>query len=178
MTMRNEFQQSPKRLIPAIAVLTLLLLWAAESVGFYALLFLFPLALLGVPLAEEHLSGWLIAIDLFAAAIVLFLPVPHYVWLAFVCVLAPFVPVRRAFCRLKHAWLASLLCVGVIAAFCALVLVLLAQIGVRPLAALSPIQTVFFALGGLFFLFLLDAAYHLFLKFYRNRLRRFLLPRV
>ena len=177
MTMRNGLQQSPKRLIPAIAALTLLLLWAAESVGLFALLFLFPLALVGVPLSEERLLGWLIAIDVSAAVIVLFLPVPHYVWLAFVCMLAPFVPLRRAFSGLKRSSVASLLCVGVIAAFSALVLVLLTQIGVRPLSAFSPIVTVFFALGGLFFLFLLDAAFQLSVRLYRNRLRRFLLPR-
>ena len=177
MTMRNGFQPSPKRLIPAIAALTLLLLWAAESTGLFALLFLLPLALVGLPLAEERLLGWLIAIDVLAAAIVLFLPVPHYVWLAFVCALAPFVPLRRALSGLKRSFVASLLCVGVIVTFFALVLVLLAQIGVRPLAVLSPVGSVFVILGALFFLFILDALYQLSVKFYRARVRRSLLPR-
>ena len=136
-----------------------------------------PLALVGVPLAEERLMGWLIAIDVLSAAIVLFLPVPHYVWLAFVCALAPFVPLRRALSGLKRSFVASLVCVGVIVTFFALVLVLLAQIGVRPLAVLSPVGSVFVILGALFFLFILDALYQLSVKFYRARVRRSLLPR-
>lgn len=174
---RTETRISPVRLVPMTALLLLLLLWAAESVGWFGLLFLLPIALLAVPLAEEKLSLWLIAIDLLVAAIVLVLPVPHYVWAAFVCVLAPYVPVRHALRVLKRSYHATLLAVGIVTVFSAAILAGLWFWNVRPYAAWTLPQMVFGILGFLLFLFLLDAAYQLYLKFYRNRLRRFLLPR-
>lgn len=171
-------QLSPVRLAPMTALLLLLLLWTAESVGWFALLFLLPIALLAVPLAEEGLYVHLIAIDLAVAAIVLFLPVPHYVWAAFVCVLAPYVPVRHALRFVKRSYSATLLCVGIVTAFSVLVLFGLALLGAKPYAEWTLPQCAFAILGFFLFLFLLDAAYQLYLKFYRKHLRRFLLPRV
>ena len=177
MTMRNETRISPVRLVPMTGLLLLLLVWAAESVGWYALLFLLPIALLAVPPAEEKLYGWLVVIDLLVAAIVLILPVPHYVWLAFVCVLAPYVPVRHALRNLKHSYAATLLSIGIVTAFTAMVLGWLYVLHVHPYTEWTLPQCAFAVLGYFFFLFLLDAFYQLYLKFYRAHLRRFLLPR-
>ena len=175
---RNERQISPSRLVPMTALLLLLLLWAAESIGWFALLLLLPIALLAVPLAEEGLYLPLILSDVAVAAIVLFLPVPHYVWAAFVCVLAPYVPIRHALRVLKHSYSATLLAAGIVSAFTALVLFGLALLGVKPYLQWNLPQYAFAVLGFLLFLFLLDAAYQLYLRFYRKHLRRFLLPRV
>lgn len=177
MMKRNETQIAPARLVPMTALLLLLFLWAAESVGWFALLFFLPIALLAVPLAEEGFYLRLIVIDLIVAAIVLFLPVPHYALLAFVCVLAPYVPVRHALRLMRRSRNATLLCVGIVTAFSALVLFGLSLLGVKLYAERTLPQCVFAVLGFLMFLFLLDAAYQLYLKFYRKRLRRFLLPR-
>ncbi len=174
---RNELQLSPVRLVPMTALLLLLLLWAAESIGWFALLLLLPIALLAVPLAEERLYAYLIGIDLLVAAIVLFLPVPHYVWAAFLCVLAPYVPVRHALRDLKRSYHATLLSVGIVTVFSALVLFVLAMLNVKPYLGRPLPEIVFMILGFFLFLFLLDAAYQLYLKFYRKHLRRFLLPR-
>lgn len=174
---RNETRISPTRLIPMTALLLLLLLWAAESVGWFALLFLLPIALLAVPLCEEGLSLWLIGIDLAVAAIVLFLPVPHYAWLAFVCVLAPYVPVRHALRGMKRSYHATLLCVGIVTVLTASALFGLSFLGVHPYTAWNLPQIVFAILGFFLLLFLLDAGYQLYLRFYRKHLRRFLLPR-
>ena len=165
------------RLVPMTALLLLLLVWAAESVGWFALLFLLPIALLAVPMAEEGLTVPLIVIDVLVAAIVLFLPVRHYVWAAFLSVLAPYVPIRHALRVLKHSYAATLLSVGSSAVLTALLLFGLALLEVRPYADWNLVQKVFAVLGFFLFLFLLDAAYQLFLKFYRKHLRRFLLPR-
>lgn len=177
MTMRNETRISPVRLVPMTGLLLLLLVWAAESVGWFALLFLLPIALLAVPLAEEKLYVWLVAVDLAVAAVVLFLPVPHYVWFAFLCVLAPYVPVRHALRNLRHSYAATLLAVGIVTAFSAALLVWMYVLGVHPYTEWTLPQCAFAVLGFFLFLFLLDAAYQLYLKFYRSRLRRFLLPR-
>jgi hypothetical protein len=48
---------------------------------------------------------------------------------------------------------------------------------VNALTLFSPLITALIGLGLLLFVFLLDAFYQLFLKWYRARLRRFLLPR-
>ena len=160
-----------------VAVLSLLLVWAAESTGWFALLFLLPIALCVLPLAEEKLWGWLIAIELMTAAIVLILPVAHLVWVFYICVLAPYVPVRHALRQMKQPRHATLLTVGIVSVWTAGILAALYAIGVFPPAWLNTIRSVFMGLGFLLFLFLLDAAYQLYLKFYRARLRRFLLPR-
>lgn len=174
---RNETQISPVRLVPMTALLLLLLVWAAESVGWFALLFLLPIALLAVPLAEEGFYLRLILIDVAIAAIVLFLPVPHYVWAAFCCVLAPYVPIRHALRLMRRSYHATLLSVGIVTVFSALVLFGLALLGVKPYTEWSLPQCLFAGLGFFLFLFLLDAGYQLYLKFYRKHLRRFLLPR-
>lgn len=160
-----------------VAVLSLLLVWAAESTGWFALLFLLPIALCVLPLAEEKLWGWLILIEILTAAFVLILPVPHLVWVLYVCALAPYVPVRHALSRMKQPRNATLLTVGIIAVWTAGVLAALHFVGVFPPAFLNIMRSVFIILGFLMFLFLLDVAYHLYLKFYRKRLRRFLLTR-
>jgi hypothetical protein len=174
---RNETRISPTRLVPMTVLLLLLLLWAAESVGWFALLFLLPIALLAVPLCEEGLYLWLIFVDLAVAAIVLLLPAPHYAWLAFVCVLAPYVPVRHALRGMKRSYHATLLCVGIVTVFTVLVLFGLFLLGVHPYTDWNLPEIAFAILGFFLFLFLLDAGYHLYLKFYRKRLKRFLLPR-
>ncbi len=174
---RTETHISPTRLVPMTALLLLLFLWAAESVGWFALLFLLPIGLLGLPLAEEKLWIWLILIDILVAAIVLFLPVPHYVWAAFVCVLAPYVPVRHALRIMKRAYHATLFSVGIVTVYTALMLLGLWFLNVRPYAAWDLHWIVFAILGFFLFLFLLDAGYQLYLKLYRRHLRRFLLPR-
>ena len=152
------------------ALLTLLLLCAAELAGWLALLFFLPIAICMLPLFEERLYGIAILCDVVIAAIVLLLPVPHYAWLAFVCVLAPYMPVRHALRNSKDPRRASLLSIGVTLLWTVLVLGVLYLLGVNPL-------TLFALLGVLFFLFLLDVFYQLFLKTYRTRIRRFLLPR-
>jgi hypothetical protein len=111
------------------------------------------------------------------AAIVLALPVPHYAWLAFVCILAPYVPLRHAFRGLKNPRLATLVPISIVLLWTALVTVGLYFLDVHLLTVLPPLVTALFALGVLFFLFLLDIAYQLFSKAYQKRLRRFLLPR-
>lgn len=174
---RNETRISPTALVPMTALLLLLLLWAAESVGWFALLLLLPVALLAVPLCEEGLYGWLIAVDLAVAAIVLLLPAPHYAWLAFVCVLAPYVPVRHALRGLKRSYHATLLSVGIVTVWTAAVVVGLRFWNVRPYEAWNLPQCAFAILGFLLFLFLLDIGYQLYLKCYQKHLRRFLLPR-
>ncbi len=157
--------------------LALLLLCAAEVTGWFALLFLFPIALIMLPLCEERLNGRLILCDLVIAAFVLFLPVPHYAWLAYVCVLAPYVPLRHAMQNMSDPRLAILLPIGVDLLWTGLVLFLLALLGVNVFTAFSPLLTVLIGVGVLLFLFLLDVLYQLTLKLYRAKLRRFLLPR-
>ena len=97
--MTQNRQTSPIRLVPMCLLLSLLLLCAAELVGWFALLLFLPLALCMLPLYAERLWGFAILSDVLIAAVVLFLPLPHYAWLAFVCVLAPYVPVRHALRR-------------------------------------------------------------------------------
>lgn len=177
MNLRNETKISPIKLVPMTGLLLLLLLWAAESVGWFALLFFLPLALLAVPLAEERLYPHLIAADVLVAAVVLFLPVPHYAWLAFVCVLAPFVPIRHALRMLRRPYIQTLIAVGIVTAFSALVLTGLYLLGVHPYTEWSLPACAYTVLGYFLFLFLLDACYQLFSRFYRRHLRRFLLPR-
>lgn len=175
--MKSETRQSPTRLVPMIGALLLLLLWAAESAGWFALLFLLPIALVTLPLAEERLYGWLVVLLLLVAAIVLALPVSHVVWTAYVCVLAPFVPVRHALRNLKQPRSATLLTAVVVTVWTGCVLFGLYLIGVFPPVWLTLIRGIFLSLAFFAFLFLLDAAYQLYLIFYRSRLRRFLLPR-
>lgn len=159
------------------ALLSLLLLCAAEATGFFGLLFLFPIALCMLPLCEERLWGYLLLCDMAIAALVLALPFPHYIWLAYVCVLAPYVPLRHALSSLKKQTHATLLAVGIVLLWTALVLFGLSLLGVNALTLFSPLVTALVGLGLLLFLFLLDVFYQLFLKWYRARLRRFLLPR-
>ncbi|MBR4906074.1 MAG: hypothetical protein IKZ44_04395 [Clostridia bacterium] len=175
--MRKERQPSPMRLVPMCGLLGLLLLCAAEWTGYFALLFFLPLALTMLPLCEERLYGYAILCDLLIAAIVLFLPVPHYAWLAFVCVLAPYVPLRHAIQDLKNPRSATLLPVVITVLWTALVVFGLHFLGVELVTMFSPLITALIGLGVLLFLFLLDAAYQLALKAYRKRVRRFLLPR-
>lgn len=160
------------------ALLALLLLCAAELAGWFAPLFFLPIALCMLPLFEERLFGLAILCDVLIAAIVLALPVPHYAWLAFVCVLAPYIPVRHALRTLKDPRRVSLLPIGVTLLWTALILGVLYCLGVNVFTLLPLPITVLLALGVLFLLFLLDIFYQLFLKLYRNRIRRFLLPRV
>lgn len=159
------------------ALLALLLLCAAEATGLFGLLFLFPLALCMLPLCEERLWGYLLLCVTAVTAFVLAMPFPHFYWLAYVCVLAPFVPLRHAFRNLKKQTHATLLAVGIVLLWTALVLFGLSLLGVNALTLFSPLVTALIGLGLLLFVFLLDAFYQLFLKWYRARLRRFLLPR-
>jgi len=175
--MTYERTPSPKRLVPMCAVLSLLLLCAAEASGCFALLFLFPTALCTLPLCEERLWVHLVLCDLLIAVFVLLLPFPHYYWLAYVCVLAPYVPVRHALRDLKKQTHATLTAVGIVLLWSAVVLFLLSLLGVNALTLFSPWITAFSGLGTLLFLFLLDAVYQLTVPWYRNRIRRFLLPR-
>ena len=171
-------EPSPIRLVPMCLLLSLLMLCVSEATGWFALLFFLPIALCVLPLCAERLWGFLILGDLIIAACVLALPVPHYAWLAYVCILAPYVPVRHAICGMKKAQFATLLAVGIIAAWTALVLFGLTYLNVYLLSVFSPLITAAIGLGCLLFLFVLDALYQLFLKWYKNGLRRFLLPRV
>ena len=159
------------------AILCLLLLCVAEVTGFWALLFLLPIALCMLPLCEEQLWGYAIVCDVLIAAIVLFLPVPHYAWLAFVCMLAPYVPLRHALRNLKDPRRATLLPIGIIVLWTALVLLGLHFLGIAVFTMFPPLVTAMIALGLIVFLFLLDVAYQLTLRAYRKRIRRFLLPR-
>ena len=159
------------------AALTLLLLCAAEYTGWFALLFFLPIALCMLPLCAERLYAYVVLCDVLIAVCVLALPVPHYAWLAFVCVLAPYVPLRHAFRALQNPRTATLLPIGIVLLWTALVVFGLTFLGVHLLTLFSPLITALIALGVLFFLFLLDAAYQLSLKAYEARIRRFLLPR-
>ena len=175
--MTNERTVSPKKLVPMCASLCLLLLCAAEAAGYWALLYFLPIALCMLPLYEERLWVYGIVCDILIAAIVLFLPVPHYAWLAFVCMLAPYVPLRHAMRNLKDPRRATLLPVAVNVLWIAIVLTGLHFIGIGLFMMFPPLITVLIALGLVFFLFLLDVAYQLTLRAYRKRIRRFLLPR-
>ena len=159
------------------ALLALLLLCAAEVSGWFAPLFFIPIALCMLPLCEERLYGYAILCDVLIAAFVLFLPVPHYAWLAFVCVLAPYIPLRHALRDSKTVRRATLFPIGITVLWTALVLTALHFCGVELITLFPPLITALIALGILFFLFLLDIAYQLFLKAYISRIRRFLLPR-
>lgn len=159
------------------AFLTFLLLCAAETTGAFALLFFLPLAFCMLPLCEERLYGSLIFCDLLIVAAVLALPVPHYAWLAFVCVLGPFVPIRHALNGMKKLWLRTLLPVLIVAAWTALIVFGLRFLDIDLLTMFSLPITAAIGLGILLFLFLLDILYQLLLRWYRNGLRRFLLPR-
>ncbi|MBR0507755.1 MAG: hypothetical protein IJJ86_04020 [Clostridia bacterium] len=175
--MQTNRQPSPIRLVPMCAALTLLLLWAAELTGYFALLFFLPIALCMLPLCVEKLWGWLIVCDLLIAAFVLILPVPHYAWLAFVCVLAPYVPLRHALSGVRDPRRATLLSVGIAVLWTALLLTALTLLQSGILKAVSPYLAIMIGLGVLLFLFLLDAAYHFCLNRLYKSLRRFLLPR-
>jgi hypothetical protein len=159
------------------AFLSLLLLCAAEATGWFALLFFLPIALSMLPLAEERLHVHLILCDLLIAVFVLALPVPHYAWLAFVCVLAPYVPVRHALGGMKKAFLRPLLSIGITLVWTGLVLYGLTFLNINLFTMFPPLHTALIGLGVLLFLFLLDVLYQLALKWYRSRLRQFLLPR-
>ena len=175
--MQTEAKPSPNRLIPMCALLSLLLLWAAESTGWFALLFALPIALVLLPLAEEKLWGWLVLIMVLTAAVVLILPVPHYAWLAYVCVLAPYVPVRHALRNLKSPRAATLLAVGIVTVWTAGVLTLFTVFHWIVPDVSHWLSCLWIGLGYFLFVFLLDVFYHLTLRWYRSRLRRFLLPR-
>lgn len=159
------------------ALLTFLLLCAAEATGVFALLFFLPIAFCMLPLCEERLYGALVLCDLLIAAAVLALPVPHYAWLAFICILGPFVPVRHALCGMKNHRLSTLLPILIVAVWTALAVFGLRFLNVDLLTVFSLPITVLIGLGILLFLFLLDILYQLLLRWYRNGLRRFLLPR-
>ncbi len=159
------------------ALLAFLLLCGAESSGWFALLFFLPLALCMLPLCEERLYVHLVLCDLLIAAIVLVLPVPHYAWLAFVCILAPYVPVRHALRNLKKTALSTVLAIGITLLWTALIVFGLTFLDVYLLTMFPPLITALFGIGVLLFLFILDVLYQLLLRLYRNRLRRFLLPR-
>ena len=159
------------------ALLSLLLLWAAESTGWFALLFCLPIALVLLPLVAERLWGWTVLILVVTAAVVLALPVPHFFWLAYVCILAPYVPIRHALRRMKNPRVATLLAVGIVTVWTAAVMtpaILFQCIGVDQIPW---IVDVLIGFAAFFFLFFLDAMYQLTLRFYESRLRRFLLPR-
>ncbi len=157
--------------------LTLLLLWAAELTGYFALLFFFPIALCMLPLCAERLWGWAILCDFLIAAFILILPVPHYAWLAFVCVLAPYVPVRHALSGVRDPRRATLLAVGIVVLWTVLVITVLTLLRSDLLKSVSPLPAVAIGLGVLSFLFLLDAAYQYCMSRVYRSLRRFLLPR-
>ena len=78
---------------------------------------------------------------------------------------------------LKKQMHATLLSVGIVLLWTALVLFGLGMLGVNMLTVFSPLLLTLIALGLLLFLFLLDVLYQLSVKWYRKRLRRFLLPR-
>ena len=160
------------------AFLTLLLLCAAEATGWFALFFFLPIALCMLPLAEERLYAHLILCDLLIAAAVLALPVPHYAWIAFLCILAPYGPVRHALRGMKSARVSTLLSIVIVLLWTALVVCGLTFLDVHLLTVFSVPVTAAVGLGILLFLFLLDVLYQLALKWYRDRLRNFLLPRV
>lgn len=168
---------SPIRLVPMCLLLLFLLLYAAERTGYFALLFFIPIAMCMLPLCVERLWVYAILSDLLVAAAVLFLPVPHYAWLAFVCVLAPFVPVRHALRGMKKPYAPTLLTIGIVLLWTAAVSVGLYFIGVNVLTLLPFPLSLLAGLALLFVLFLLDILYQLCLKWYQKRLRRFLLPR-
>jgi hypothetical protein len=159
------------------AALTLLLLWAAELTGYFALIFFFPIALCMLPLCAERHWSWVIVCDLLIAAFILILPVPHYAWLAFICVLAPYVPIRHALSGVRDPRRATLLSVGIAVLWTVLVLVTLTLLRSDILKTVSPLSAVAIGLGILSFLFLLDAAYQYCLNRVYRSLRRFLLPR-
>ena len=177
MSTQTNRQPSPLRLVPLCAAISLLLLWAAELTGFFVPLFFLPIALSMLPLCAERLWGWAILCDVLIASFVLALPVPHYAWLAFVCVLAPYVPLRHALRRIADQRRATILAVGITLLWTALVIFALSLLGVGILTAVSPYLAVMIGLGVLLFLFLLDAAYHFCLNRLQKPLRRFLLPR-
>lgn len=175
--MSNARQPSPIRLVPMCLALSLLLLCASELTGWFALLFFLPLALCMLPLCAERLWGFLILSVLFVAAVVLLLPFPHYAWLMYVCVLAPYVPVRHALRDMKKNTAATLLSIGIVLLWTALLMFGLCLLGVNVFAILSLPLTILVGLGVLFFLFLLDILYQVSVKRYQSRIRRFLLPR-
>jgi len=177
MSMQTNRPLSPIRLVPVCAAVTLLLLWAAELTGYFALLFFLPIALAMLPLCAEKLWSWAILCDLLIAAFVLILPVPHGAWLAFVCVLAPYVPLRHALSGLRDPRRATLLSIGIVLLWTALVIAVLSLLGSDLIHLVPPFAAVMIGLGVLLFLFLLDAAYQFCLNRIYKALRRFLLPR-
>lgn len=174
--MRTEMQTSPIRLVPMCALLSLLLLWAAESTGLFALLFLLPIALVLLPLAAERMWGWLLLIIVLTAGVVLVLPVPHYVWLAYIGMLAPYVPLRHALRHLKLSRTATLLSVGIVSLWMFVVSALLILFGWIAVDWLTGFYAILIGFACVVFLFITDACYQLYLKFYETHLKRFLLP--
>ena len=157
-----------------VGALSLLLLWAAECTGWFALLFLLPLSVLNDPLVREKRWVGLCVATLLTALFVFFLPVRHYVWLLYLSVLAPFAPLRTFFAQhIKSRVGASAACV--LACFASLLLaVLLLRLctGAYALYGVGFFGHVLAILGAAFLFFAEDVAYHLFARLYERRLRK------
>ena len=145
-------------------LLTLLLLWACEALrGWGACLLpvcLLPLAALT---ADRRWIAYPLAVVL-AAALILFLPLPHYAWFGFVFVLSWYAPVRRLLTQKLDVVKGGLAAFGLCNLGAALGLGVLLLLGARPLAGLSPLLLIVIGFGSEITFLLCDVAYQLFTK--------------
>lgn len=156
-------------------LLTLLLLWAAESAGFLGVLLLPVLIIPSAMLTCEKRVPALILNYLFPAFLIILLPFPHFVWFGFVFTAGWYAPVRDLLSRIRSEWIGNILAIltanaGIAAGFYSLSLA-----GAYPLNGLDPFWMVLLILGIELEILLFDIVYQLFCNLYVNSIRRILL---
>lgn len=158
-----------------MTLLTLLLLWACESLGGWGALLL-PLVLLPlcVLCAERQPVAYSLAV-LLPGALILLLPFVHYAWFGFAFVLSWFAPARRMLDKTCSVVKGGLLSLALCNAGLVLGLAALRLLGARLFEGLDPLAVVLILFGAEIECLLLDVAFHLFSRLWTRRLRRFLM---
>lgn len=159
----------------AMTLLTLLLLWACESLGGWGALLL-PIVLLPLSIlcAERQPVAYALAV-LLPGALILLLPFMHYAWFGFAFVLSWYAPVRRMLEKTCSVVKGGLLALALCNAGLVLGLAALRLLGAHPLMDLDPLAVVLILFGAEIECLLLDVAFHLFTRLWTRRLRRALM---
>lgn len=156
-------------------LMSLLLLWAAESLGSLGVLLvpfmIFPSAVLTL---ERRIPALVLNYFL-PAALILLLPFPHYAWFGFVFAAGWYAPLRELVSRIRAAWVGTILAILLSNAGIAAGFFLLSLVGSYPLSSLDPFWMTLLILGIELMIVLFDILYQLFCSLYLNTLRRFLL---
>ena len=155
-----------------MSLLTLLLLWVAESVGALGVLLLPLLIIPASVLTCEKRIPALIINYLLSSILILFLPFPHYSWFGFVFAAGLYAPVRELLSRIRTVWIGNLIAIVAVNAGIALGIGFLSNIGISPFVNLDPFWLVLLILGIELEIILFDIVYLLFTDFYLKTIRR------